>query len=287
MNRANNNYRFPILLAILLHAILLVALLIRFTSASDHLANPPPTSNIINATVVNQTSTSSPQSVVQPQPMKSKVEPSKKIITEGFSTAATTTKQLPAQKQQPVKTIVSPPLDLKKQQQEKLIEHKRLVAEQLKQALAVEQKQAKAKQELAAKNAAEQVAKELMQSELAATDEANKSEAKSVKTASSAQNNGEIDKYKTLIIQAISQQWIIPDDTKKNSEAKLLVTLAPGGMVLNVKIVQSSGDPVLDRSAETAVYKASPLPVPNDGELFNKFRTLNLIVRPEGILTGM
>jgi colicin import membrane protein len=142
-------------------------------------------------------------------------------------------------------------------------------------------------QKQAAKKAAEQAAKQMMQQELAAeTKTEEKSESATAESAAAAQNQGEIDKYKTLIIQAISQKWIVPENLSKGLEAKLLVTLAPGGMVVNVKIVKSSGDEVLDRSAETAVYKASPLPVPNDSTLFNQFRTINLIVHPEGIIAG-
>jgi colicin import membrane protein len=44
--------------------------------------------------------------------------------------------------------------------------------------------------------------------------------------------------------------------------------------------VRSSGDPVFDRSVETAVYKAAPLPLPPDASLFNHFRDLRLIFKP-------
>lgn len=99
-----------------------------------------------------------------------------------------------------------------------------------------------------------------------------------------ARNAATTEKYRHLILQAIAQQWIVPPELNKHLETKLAVHLAPGGMVLEVVIVKSSGNPVLDRSAQTAVYKASPLPVPKKG-LFNTFRQINLSVRPEGVLT--
>jgi colicin import membrane protein len=47
-------------------------------------------------------------------------------------------------------------------------------------------------------------------------------------------------------------------------------------------VVSSSGDPIFDRSAENAVSKASPLPVPQDKSLFNdEFRVFTFVFKPE------
>ncbi len=93
----------------------------------------------------------------------------------------------------------------------------------------------------------------------------------------------EIDKYKALIIQTISQHWIVPSDIAKNISCQLIVNVAPGGEILSVNLVRSSGNSILDRSARSAVLKSSPLPVPKNAELFDNFRQLMLTVRPEGI----
>ncbi|HBS52209.1 MAG TPA: cell envelope integrity protein TolA [Coxiellaceae bacterium] len=95
---------------------------------------------------------------------------------------------------------------------------------------------------------------------------------------------GEVDKYKALILQAISSQWIIPEGVDSKSVCRLLINVAPGGVVLNVQLVSSSGNLALDRSAQAAVLKASPLPVPEDVSLFDRVRTINLTVRPEGMV---
>ena len=52
---------------------------------------------------------------------------------------------------------------------------------------------------------------------------------------------------------------------------------------MEVSLIRSSGDPILDRSAQTAIYKASPLPVPADPTTFNLFREISLTVRPENV----
>jgi len=47
-------------------------------------------------------------------------------------------------------------------------------------------------------------------------------------------------------------------------------------------VIGSSGDPIFDRSAENAVRKASPLPVPQDRNLFNQeFRVFTFVFKPE------
>jgi len=97
---------------------------------------------------------------------------------------------------------------------------------------------------------------------------------------------GELSKYGEMIRAAIQQQWIIPENIPKDIACKLAIVLGPGGVVLDVKLVQSSGNAILDRSAMAAVRKASPLPVPADESLFSQMREINLLVRPEGIAGG-
>jgi len=100
----------------------------------------------------------------------------------------------------------------------------------------------------------------------------------------SLQSQGEVNKYKALIVQAISQKWIIPIQANKRLYCELMIRIAPGGMVLDVQVTKTSGDPSLDSSARAAVFKASPLPVPSDPKEFNSFRQFVLKVKPENIL---
>lgn len=90
--------------------------------------------------------------------------------------------------------------------------------------------------------------------------------------------------YKHLIKVAISEQWIVPQSANKSMSSEFLIKLAPGGSVLSTRLVHSSGDLVFDRSAQAAILKASPLPVPSDAKLFVRFRELKLTVKPEHIL---
>jgi colicin import membrane protein len=90
-----------------------------------------------------------------------------------------------------------------------------------------------------------------------------------------------INRYKAKIIQAIAQHWVMPKDVDQQLSCQLLLHLAPGGQVLAVRVLRVSGNAVLDRSVRAAVNKASPLPVPTDRHLFDKFRVLRLTVHPE------
>jgi colicin import membrane protein len=98
------------------------------------------------------------------------------------------------------------------------------------------------------------------------------------------QAQGEINKYKALILQSISEHWIVPVQSNKKSSCELMIRVAAGGIVLNVQITKTSGDAALDRSARAAVFKSSPLPVPSNAETFAAFRQFVLKVRPESAL---
>jgi len=100
----------------------------------------------------------------------------------------------------------------------------------------------------------------------------------------SRQSQGEVNKYKALILQAISEKWIVPTQANKKLSCELMIRLAPGGMVLDVQVTKTSGDPSLDSSARAAVLKASPLPVPSDVSEFDAFRQFVLKVKPENIM---
>jgi colicin import membrane protein len=100
----------------------------------------------------------------------------------------------------------------------------------------------------------------------------------------SRQAQGVVDKYKALILQSISEHWLVPPGANKKLYCELMIRVAPGGMVLDVQVSKSSGDPALDSSARAAVLKSSPLPVPKDAKAFEPFRRFVLRVKPENII---
>jgi len=158
-------------------------------------------------------------------------------------------------------------------QEAKLAKIRREKALQKQKALAKVKKQQKLKTQIETKRREE--IQKAMQQQIA--------EEKQQMAEHDRQIQAEIDKYKALIIQTISQHWIIPSDIAKNISCQLIVNVAPGGEILSVDLARSSGNSILDRSARSAVLKSSPLPVPRNAEIFDNFRQLMLTVRPEGI----
>lgn len=96
---------------------------------------------------------------------------------------------------------------------------------------------------------------------------------------------GIVNKYRALILQKISENWIVPPQVNRKLSTELLIELNAQGKVLAVKIMHSSGDIALDTSARAAVLKASPLPLPAEKKLAQPFNTFLLKVRPENIIS--
>ena len=95
-----------------------------------------------------------------------------------------------------------------------------------------------------------------------------------------ARVQGVVAEYIGYIQERIQRSWLRPPGSAEGLSCIVQVSLIPGGEVARVQIVRSSGDAVFDRSVETAVYKASPLPLPPDAALFKHFRDLRLIFKP-------
>ncbi len=71
---------------------------------------------------------------------------------------------------------------------------------------------------------------------------------------------------------------VLPPDIKGNPEAIFDVVQLPSGEILSAKLKKSSGHAAYDGAVERAIYKSSPLPKPEQGDLFS--RSLELKFRP-------
>jgi colicin import membrane protein len=264
-------YQKHLLFSILLHIVLLTILVVSF----EFSATMP---------VVNNA-----DKVIEAMIMDAPPSP-KKIIQKPIPAPPVLKQELPVK---PIQTKVAPPpkksdalaIPDKKQQklQEDLIQ-KELLADMQKQhekqQKKIQQKSLQAEFEKEMKDLKiksiknQQVQQQILQ------------EQKRVASALTAQSKGVVDKYKALILQAISQHWLVPSGVDKKRVAELLIRVAPGGVVLDVQLTKSSGDDALDRSARAAVLKSSPLPVPTDPDAFEPFRRFVLKVKPENILAS-
>ncbi len=280
MHVNKENYRYSLIVATVLHVVLFLGLFLTLRHSSKLLFLAPPPLQVIHATAISMDAL-----VQKPSPDTEKIKPLPTAIAKALSKPVLLEKSpvlLPIKEKKihKVEQDKITPLKVPNKQPslaKKIVSVKTkptavvVAANKPKKIMHKHLKLSKASLKLVEKNV-----QQLLDQEM-------KSLAKLQINA--ARNAATTDKYRHLILHAIAQQWIIPPEMNKHLETKLAVHLAPGGMVLEVIIVKSSGNAVLDRSAQTAVYKASPLPVPKNNGLFHTFRQINLTVRPEGVIT--
>lgn len=279
LSRVNKeNVAYSLSFAILLHIVLFLALFLTLRHSSKLLFLAPPPLQVIHATAISMDAL--PQ---KPAPVVEEIKPPSPVAAQTLSKPALLEKSpvvVPIKQNKVSKAERDKLTPLKSSNKQSSLVKKVLpVKTKATKVLANKSKKISTQHPKASKASLKLVEKNVQQ----LLDQEMKSLAKQQIIA--ARNAAATDKYRHLILQAIAQQWIIPPEMNKHLETKLAVHLAPGGMVLEVIIVKSSGNSVLDRSAQTAVYKASPLPVPKNKGLFHTFRQINLTVRPEGVIT--
>ena len=161
-------------------------------------------------------------------------------------------------------------------------EKKRLAEEKKKKAAAEKQRKA----EEAAKKAAAEKKRQAEEAALKKAEaEKKKAEAAARQLELEAQYQAEQDlTEKQLIMAAIQQKvdrnWLRPPGTPQNLSCEVRVRLGVNGSVLLVSIIKSSGDVGFDRSVESAVNKADPLPMPTSPRLVSQFRDIRFVFKP-------
>jgi len=158
--------------------------------------------------------------------------------------------------------------------------------EQTQQRLVVERKKKEAEEKEKQKHAAElerknedkrrqKFTEQSLQEQLAAEEKLRTDAAHAARAATI------VDKYIPLIRQRVSRSWNSPVGIAKGLKCVVHVRLTPGGEVLSAAVVRSSGNGIFDRSVEYAVYKAAPLPLPEDPTLFDNFREIEFVFDPD------
>ncbi len=105
--------------------------------------------------------------------------------------------------------------------------------------------------------------------------------AEQAKAAEQAAATGRlVDEYQARIRAKIRRNIVMPPDVANDARAEFLVTLLPGGTVLNAQQIKSSGNAAYDDAVERAILKSDPLPLPPDATLFDRFRELDLVFKP-------
>lgn len=93
-----------------------------------------------------------------------------------------------------------------------------------------------------------------------------------------AARNKAVADYLGRIRGKIRGNIVLPPEIKGNPEAIFEVTQLPSGEVISVRLKKSSGSAALDSAVERAILKSSPLPKPEQSDVFD--RLLNIPYRP-------
>lgn len=279
MSVAKRYKKLSVILTVVVHLALFLFFII---SLSHHgigspapASQPPESIQIVKAVTIDQSKVQSEINKIQAEKAaKEKAEVDKQKKLQKMASEAKKARQEEEKK-----------VALLKTQQENLKKTQATEAKRLK-AIREEQLAAKLEQEQQAKKTVEKKSEEKKNASPVTPAEVTNPSSNHSPAPLSANDLREIDRYKAMILNVMSQHWYMPKNMDKNLTTKLLVKLAPNGAVLNVTLARSSGNASLDQSAVAAVWKSSPLPMPvANPQLLERFRELSLTVRPEGFLT--
>lgn len=223
------------------------------------------------------------QAVIVEDPEKKQLEEKRRRDEEAQRRAEAERKRQEAEKQKRLAEEQKRLAEEQKRQQaeaekRRQVEAKRRQEEEQRQKTAAEaerkRQEADARKRQQDEEREHQAAEESLKQQLAEEERARAASARAARAAS------EMDKYRALIRQKVSRNWVRPAGAGSGLKCLVRVRLAPGGDVLSVAIAKGSGNATFDRSVEAAVYKASPLPLPADPDIFEYFREIEFLFTP-------
>ena len=80
---------------------------------------------------------------------------------------------------------------------------------------------------------------------------------------------------------AIEANWRRPGASLLGLKAVIEIWVGRNGQVQHARLVKSSGDNRFDKSAELAVKKASPLPIPKESEYYDHIKEFHIEFNPD------
>ncbi len=111
-------------------------------------------------------------------------------------------------------------------------------------------------------------------------------EAEQARKAQESKDEAQAMSYMGLIKQLVENNWSRPPSARNGMEVLLEIHLLPNGRIVQVDVVQSSGNSAFDRSAVIAVEKTEQIPelseLPN--RVFERYyRRFRLLFKPEDL----
>jgi len=277
-----NGYPLSLVVALILHFLILAGLVY------SGITRPPPNPEIVQPSIRAFTIDENPQ-------IRNELVREQRIADQQERD-----RQAEMQRQAELEQQRQAQEDARREEQERLAEEQRQ-AEQLRQRQAEDdaqrerelQAEEQRQAELERQREAEQRARELeaqRQRDLAAEQERQRREAEAAAAAAGEVARTEremVMAYTGIIHDLVQQNWSRPPSARNGMTVVFRILMVPTGDVLDVQLVQSSGDFAFDRAAETAILRVGRfqelrgMPI----NMFNEnFRSLLLTFRPEDLL---
>jgi colicin import membrane protein len=305
-----DNYSIPTVLAIGLHASIIIAGFVVVDFSDNELLQPkrPP---IVNATVVDISQTiigkqeaeerAAQQQAALAEKKRRNEEQSRKKEAERkaledkqrqLAQAKQAKEQEEAQRRENEQKKQAQEVEKKRIAQE--AEKKRLAQEAEKKRLVEKEAENKKREELARKAEADRLAEEerKRQEEAARLAEQKKVEEAAARAAAeeakqrAADEAQMVQSISSLINNRVTAAWIRPPSARNNMVAQLRIYFLPNGEVMNAQITKSSGDALFDQRAVDAVYKVRKIEELSkvDSYVFERnFRQIDLIFNPQDL----
>ena len=273
------------LLAIAVHAALLVAMLISVDWKAVHLAQNVTEvefwDKLPSATIAPPKSTPKPvekpeppqpEPKSQPEPLKAEPKPDPKIEDEKQAKLEAEQAEIALEKKKQEKLEQTREKEkIEKAEKEKLEKEK---LEKLKQEAREEQLKEKKAAEKAEKEALKKFQQEMLNDENTAGE-------KQANAASAAANASVVNQYIAQISAKIKSRINNTSCQDGNPVVKFRIDVLPTGELSgNPKLTKSSGSATCDDAVERAILASVPLPLPDERALKAEFRNLNLIIKP-------
>lgn len=265
------NYLSPFFKAALLHAIVIVLLVYSWAAPQEPLVQPK--FNTIKASLV--VPPKSAAAVPKPNVDKKRQQEAKKRKAQEKEKQ----KKLQEKKRQ---QKLAKEKEAKKRRLAK--EEKRRQEQEAKKQLEKERKAAKEKKRKADQKAELEKMRKKEAERLSELEKLRAQETQRLESLEYSEEQKIISQYRVAIQQQVQRTWSRPPSARKGMQSVLKITMIPGGEVISVSVVESSGNAAFDRSAEQAVRRAGILPVPPDAAIFDRhFRIIELIFKPEDL----
>jgi len=258
-------------LAVLVHGALVALVVVGFRWQSKPLAPPPPQEQIVQAKTVNEPEVDREIERLKKQEERKRQQDAEKQRQDEAKKKIEVEKKRKLDEQK----LTDAKRKLEEDQKRKAESEKKHKTDEQQKLSEAKKHKEKNKDDEARRKEAERTLKE----QLVADEKLRQQQRRQAEQTQQAKS--EIAKYEALIRQKVERSWARPPSVQKGMECSVRVRLVQSGEVMSAQVIRSSGNAVFDRSVENAVHKASPLPLPEDKSLFDHFRELEFIFRPE------